>query len=97
MAILALSEKGKQPMTKKHFIALADAIREHDKTHDAAGTHDMFRQSQLEMLANFCARQNPRFNREKWLDYIDNGEKQKPLTQREVKEAYEADLAEGKL
>jgi len=48
-------------MTKQHFIALADAIR-------AAGT---FTAPQIEALAEFCEFQNPRFNRQRWLDYID--------------------------
>jgi hypothetical protein len=47
-------------MTKKHFIALADAIRA-DRT---------FTNYQLITLAEFCRDQNPRFDRERWLDYI---------------------------
>lgn len=46
-------------MTKKHFIALADAIRQ---TFPDAKT--------LEALADFCAAQNPRFDRRHWLDYV---------------------------
>jgi hypothetical protein len=47
-------------MTKKHFIAMADAIR-------AANT---FTPEQLNTLADFCRGQNPNFNRERWLGYI---------------------------
>ncbi len=54
-------------MTKKHFIALADAIREHD-THPF--TQAQFETAQLRTLADFCQSQNPNFNRERWLSYI---------------------------
>jgi hypothetical protein len=47
-------------MTKQHFIALADTIR-------AAGT---FTPAQIEALAEFCEFQSPRFDRQRWLDYI---------------------------
>lgn len=49
-------------MTKKHFIALADKIRE---------TPGMFSHEQLEVLATFCREQNPNFNRTRWILYID--------------------------
>ena len=29
-----------------------------------------FNEEQIALLATFCASQNPRFNRERWLDYI---------------------------
>ena len=54
-------------MTKKHFIALADAIRSHQWVF---GTQYEFELEQLETLADFCKSQNPQFNRELWLDYI---------------------------
>ena len=54
-------------MTKKHFIALADAIREHNKYYEGA----TFNTFQLETLASFCSCQNRNFNRQLWLDYID--------------------------
>jgi hypothetical protein len=52
-------------MTKKHFIALADAVIEHNK-------HDInpFTPDQLATLAKFCWRQNPRFYSGRWFDYI---------------------------
>jgi hypothetical protein len=53
-------------MTKKHFIALADAIREHNKSH-----LNPFKFDQLQQLGRFCYSQNPRFNQSRWIDYID--------------------------
>jgi len=52
-------------MTKKHFIELADQIIMENKY----GQHG-FSEGQLEFLANFCKSVNPRFMRERWLDYI---------------------------
>lgn len=50
-------------MSKKHFIALADAIK-------GAVENEPFSEAQIVMLADFCASQNQRFNRERWLGYI---------------------------
>lgn len=47
-------------MTKKHFIALADAIKED-------GT---FSEDQILTLADFCESQNPHFNDTRWRAYI---------------------------
>lgn len=56
-------------MTRRHFIALADAIRRHNDT--VRGSHlAMFTGLQLDCLARFCAAQNPRFNRDRWLVYV---------------------------
>jgi hypothetical protein len=52
-------------MSKKHFIALADAIREHTTCGGQPFTED-----QLNVLAGFCKRQNPAFDRSRWLGYI---------------------------
>ena len=58
-------------MTKKHFIALADAIRsmpsfvELEQEKRVIEKDDMLR-----VLADFCAAQNDQFNRERWLGYI---------------------------
>ena len=64
-------------MSKKHFIALADAIRNHNKEVECFNitgrTRMAFNDEQLRTLADFCKSQNPRFNRERWLGYI-NGE-----------------------
>jgi len=53
-------------MTKKHFIALADAIREHNRIESAPEKHGhcSFNQVHLNMLADFCQSSNPNFNRE---------------------------------
>lgn len=56
-------------MTKKHFIALADAIKEHHEVNKHPLAH--FNQPQLEVLARFCQKQNPNFNYSQWLNYID--------------------------
>ena len=48
-------------MTKKHFIALADHIKNNDVTFDSYA---------IESLAEYCKDMNPRFNKERWLDYI---------------------------
>lgn len=58
-------------MSKKNFIALADAIRDHNNcgaTKD--GIFDKFTENQLFALADFCLDQNYQFNRSRWLSYI---------------------------
>jgi hypothetical protein len=60
-------------MTKKHFIALADAIREHNDVRNYRGLgseRDFFQRPHIEALADFCKSQNGRSNRERWLSYI---------------------------
>jgi hypothetical protein len=57
-------------MTKKHFIALADTIKEqiaYELNRGLVSTKDS---GIIDSLANFCASQNPRFDRERWLGYI---------------------------
>lgn len=56
-------------MTKKHFVALADLIREHNRLAQLNGDN-AFTRDQLIALARFCASENPRFKRERWLDYV---------------------------
>ena len=56
-------------MSKKDFIALANAIREHN-SHSKSGDTDRFTEDQLDTLASFCQGNNPNFKRERWLDYI---------------------------
>ncbi len=51
-------------MSKKDFIALADVM---------GLNPDEFSDRSLAILADFCASQNPAFNRDRWLAYI-NGE-----------------------
>lgn len=53
-------------MSKKHFIALADTIRLHNKW-----SNWKFEEQHLDVLADFLKSQNPRFDRSLWLDYID--------------------------
>jgi hypothetical protein len=55
-------------MTKKHTIALANAIREHNAT--IRGISAPFDAGQINTLANFCAAQNPQFKASRWLDFI---------------------------
>ena len=65
-------------MTKRHFIALADVLREteplklNQKNARASAEH---RQWELmrDALASFCETQNPRFLLHRWLGYV-NGE-----------------------
>jgi hypothetical protein len=64
-AIVALEVS--ETMSKKHFIALANAIRDHNKV---VLSHDKFNERHLETLAQFCRAMNPAFDRERWLDYI---------------------------
>ena len=46
-------------MSKKHFIALADAVRPLNLNPE-----------QLSGLADFCSQQNPLFKRDRWLGYV---------------------------
>ncbi len=55
-------------MSKKDFIALADAIRQHNRFEHGL---DVFNEKHISVLADFCQSQNPRFMRERWLGYID--------------------------
>jgi hypothetical protein len=57
-------------MTKKHFIALADAIRAHQGVHGQTCNCTPFTEDQLQTLAAFCREQNSNFNRDRWLGYI---------------------------
>lgn len=58
-------------MTKKDFIALANAIRDHDSIAAICPSRkQIFTFDQLDTLAALCASQNPRFDRARWLGYI---------------------------
>lgn len=46
-------------MTKKNFVALADLVRTLALT-----------RKQVERVADFCAAQNTRFNRRRWMEYV---------------------------
>jgi len=50
-------------MTKKHFVELADILKEH---------HLQDMEGFIRDLASFCARHNPRFSKTTWLDYLKN-------------------------
>jgi len=54
-------------MSKKHFIALADRIKEHNRT---CNHGEQFSDEQLDTLAAFCRSQNSNFKTDRWLDYI---------------------------
>lgn len=60
-------------MTKKHFIALADFVRSHETIITGGCALKTFNEEQIKALAEFLGSQNPRFNRERWIAYI-NGE-----------------------
>ena len=56
-------------MSKKHLIALADAIREHNRR--AVNNGEIpFTPDQIDVLALFCKRQNSLFDTSRWLNYI---------------------------
>ena len=57
-------------MTKKHFIALADAIRSHNDYANPDTNMQRFTFDQLDALAHFCKSQNYNFDRDRWLGYI---------------------------
>jgi hypothetical protein len=52
-------------MSKKHFIRIADAIRDHNRR-----GMDRFSAAQLETLAGVLREQNPAFKTDRWLGYI---------------------------
>ena len=56
-------------MIKKQFVALADSIRGHNRV-AKFNCETAFADDQLAALARFCALENPRFKRERWLNYI---------------------------
>lgn len=59
-------------MSKKNFIALADAIREHNRVFANRGDRaQIFTAEQLATLAEFCGAQNSAFKRELWINYVD--------------------------
>ena len=60
MLHIATHERGNK-MTKKHFVELADIVKEHN-------LQDM--DEFIEDLASFFARHNPRFSMTTWLDYL---------------------------
>lgn len=61
-------ENGDTPMSmsKKDFITLAYAIKEHNTEY----CDDQFSEGQIDTIADFCQGQNPFFKRDRWLAYI---------------------------
>lgn len=66
-------------MSKKHFIALADALKANypinpvstPKDHKLAKIYQIKQwEYDVSAIADVCQAQNPRFNRERWLGYI---------------------------
>lgn len=61
-------------MSKKDFIALADAIRPvlngPVMVHETGKPTRTIQGDIIETLARFCADQNPNFKRDRWLSYI---------------------------
>jgi len=69
-------------MSKKDFIALADTVRGTRPTSDTESETGIYHpvngrpsgmyqwEKTRDALADFCAAQNPRFNRARWLAYI---------------------------
>lgn len=54
-------------MTKQDFIAMADAIREHNHETPEGGR---FTYGQLHTIADVFEKRNPRFMRQRWFGYI---------------------------
>ena len=54
-------------MIKEDLVALAEALRTHNRTADG---RTEFTPDQLQVLADFCASQDPNFNQQEWIDYI---------------------------
>lgn len=55
-------------MTKKHYIALADALR---RTRPSNMRHIGQWRADCIAVADTCAAHNPNFNRERWFGYLD--------------------------
>ena len=60
-------------MSKKDFIALAEAVRGHNDPDNIVVRNyngKAFTKDQIEVLADFCAERSPRFMRDRWLGYV---------------------------
>lgn len=67
--------KGQMDMSKKHFIALADAVRrmmpvEGEHLDECYAPCYSTWENMRDALADFCQSQNSRFDRARWLGYI---------------------------
>jgi len=66
------------PMTKKHFIAMADAMREASRKVWQLHRDGVLTEEQAALvvtcyeteLADFCKQENGAFNRHRWMGYI---------------------------
>jgi len=65
-----LPSKKQSVMTKKHFIALADAVKEENNRCRFYNLPETFNHDSIVTLGSFCLRQNSAFNQRRWLDYI---------------------------
>ena len=54
-------------MTKEALVALAEALRTHNGTADG---RTEFTPDHIRVLAEFCASQDPEFNKQQWIDHI---------------------------
>jgi hypothetical protein len=75
-SLVTFATMGESNMTKKHFIALADTMKASKPTWTPGGSDVpalMQWERDVRALADFCASQNPRFNRTRWTLYV-NGE-----------------------
>jgi hypothetical protein len=57
-------------MSKKDFISLTDTVRAQNWAVKEGMVPTEFSDDQIHALAGFCGLQNPRFDRERWIDYI---------------------------
>lgn len=64
-----IREEENQIMSKKHFIALADMMREHNRLVGDRGPN-LFNHGHIGALAGFCLAQNPQFNTDRWINYL---------------------------
>ncbi len=57
-------------MSKRNFIDLADRLKVLERRLKYLNEDVMVMDLYRDMLADFCQAQNPRFDRQRWLDYI---------------------------
>lgn len=57
-------------MSKKHFVAMANMIREHNRVSVNNDSYTTFTADQICALADFCRSQNYNFKGERWVQYI---------------------------
>lgn len=57
-------------MTKKHFVALADTMKDFFATNAGAEMDVNTRGVLMEHLVRFCEKQHPYFDKERFLDYM---------------------------